>query len=130
MTCDHNDCFGYCFAGRSRTVLEFRLDKKRVESELLFGDDGAFVSPSAGDYSNCTPWSSGLNPFGQRVVLPQEAFADVAQYADGVKRPYERTRDPAKQKLLELYLAWRGEVGDEIARLIEDGCEQVDPDGW
>jgi len=62
--------------------------------------------------------------------LPPEAIADVAQYVQKLKRRFEKTPDPAKQKLLDLYGAWRGEMGDEIAQVIEEGCEQVDQGGW
>ncbi len=63
-------------------------------------------------------------------ALSPRSLSAVADYVHETKEREDSVRSAAKAKLLEQFGAWRGEMGDHIAQVIEEGCEQIDPDGW
>lgn len=62
--------------------------------------------------------------------LPQEDVRDAAAYIHGLKKRHGKPVEPTGRKLLKYVGIWDKQTADEVAKAIEEGCEQVDPDGW
>lgn len=60
-------------------------------------------------------------------TLPEEKQQEVADYVRALKQRVKKTRAASLRVLSELLTA--SEV-DEMNRVIEQGCEQVDDAGW
>lgn len=62
--------------------------------------------------------------------LSAKELAGIAVLVDAAKQRDERHDEPNGRRLLKYAGMWDEKTVQAFADEIEEGCEQVDPDGW